>query len=207
MPRLLLLLPASTYRAEAFLDAARSLRVDVTVAVERTAVLPGPPSTALLPLDFHDPDGALREVLSYARRHPIEAVIGVDDQTAVLAAHLAGALRLPHNSIASVSAARNKYRMREVLRAQGVPVPYARIFSIADDPATLVDQVRFPCVVKPLALSASCGVIRANNGPDFTAAFHRVTALLRHLGVAPGSEAGRQLLVEDFVPGREVALE
>jgi biotin carboxylase len=76
-----------------------------------------------------------------------------------------------------------------------------------DDPATLVEQVRFPCVVKPPALSASCGVIRANNGPEFIAAFRRVAALLHSLGLVQHSEAGQQILVEDFVPGPEVALE
>jgi len=207
MPRLLLLLPASTYRAEAFLDAARSLQADVTVATERTAVLPAPPSTDLLPLDFNDPAGAVREVLDYTRRHAIDAVVGVDDRAAVLAAHLAGALGLPHNSIASVSAARNKYRMRELLREHGVRVPYARSFSVAENPDSLAEHVRFPCVVKPLTLSSSCGVIRANNGPEFTVAFRRVTALLQSLGLAQRSDAGRQILVEDFVPGREVALE
>ena len=207
MPRLLLLLPASTYRAEAFLDAARSLRVDVTVGTERTAVLSGPPSTDLLLLDLNDTDGAVREVLRYARRQALHAVVGVDDRTAVLAAHVAGALALPHNSIASVTAARNKARMRTVLREQGVPVPNARAFPIDENPEILAGQVRFPCVLKPLALSASCGVIRADNGPDFIAAFCRVAALLHNLGWAQRNEGGREILVEDFVPGREVALE
>jgi biotin carboxylase len=207
MPRLLLLLPASTYRADAFLDAARSLRADVTVGTERTAVLPGPPSTDLLLLDLHDTDGAVREVLRYARRHAIDAVVGVDDRTAVLAAHLAGALGLPHNSVASVTAARNKYRMRQLLRDHGVPVPPARTVSLDDNPDILAGQVRFPCVLKPLTLSASCGVIRVDSGPGFVAAFHRIAALLHQLGLTQRRETGREILVEDFVPGREVALE
>lgn len=207
MPRLLLLLPAFTYRADAFMDAARSLQVDVTVGTERNAVLPGPPSTDLLPLDLGDADEAAQAVLRYARQHAIDAVIGVDDRTAVLAAHLAGALGLPHNSVASVAAAQNKYRMRQILREHGVPVPSARAYAIDEHPESLAAQVGFPCVLKPLTLSASCGVIRADTPSDFAAAFHRITALLHHLGLAQKSETGRQILVEDFVPGREVALE
>src|SRR5207247_9520104 len=60
----------------------------------------------------------------------------------------------------------------------------------------------FPCVLKPLALSSSCGVIRADNAAEFGDAFRRVATLLTRLRVA-----SRHLLVEDFVPGAEVALE
>ncbi|MGH2400929.1 MAG: ATP-grasp domain-containing protein, partial [bacterium] len=139
--------------------------------------------------------------------HPIHAVLGVDDTTAVLAAHVAAALKLPHNSVESVSAARNKARMRELLHTHGVPVPHFVRFSIFDDPVARAEQVSYPCVLKPLALSASCGVIRANDPTEFAAAFQRVTALLHRLGLPKAGEAERRLIVEDFVPGQEVALE
>jgi hypothetical protein len=50
-------------------------------------------------------------------------------------------------------------------------------------------------------------VIRANDPTEFASAFQRVTSLLHRLGLPKASEAGRQLMVEDFVPGQEVALE
>ncbi|MGH7233293.1 MAG: ATP-grasp domain-containing protein, partial [Nitrospiraceae bacterium] len=124
-----------------------------------------------------------------------------------LAAQFAAALGLPHNSVESVSAARNKHRMRESLHARGVPVPRFLRCSIFDDPAAFGSTLAYPCVVKPLVLSASCGVIRVNTPAEFTAAFRRVTAILQKLGMTEVSEAGRQLLVEEFVPGQEVALE
>ena len=207
MPRVLLLLPSTTYRAEAFLDAARTLGLDVTVGLERTAVLIDRPQFDWLSLNFSEPERSAGSVLEYARTHPIHAVLGVDDTTAVLAAQLAAALNLPHNSVESVSAARNKYRMRAVLHAHGVRVPRFVRCSIFDDPGSLAERISYPCVVKPLVLSASCGVIRANDHTELTSAIERVTALLHRLGVAKASEAGRQLLVEDFVPGQEVALE
>lgn len=207
MPRVLLLLPASTYRTEAFLEAAKKLGLEVTLGVERGAILPEQPTGDVLPLDFGDLERLTRIAVDYARQRPVHAVIGVDDNTVVLAAQLSAALQLPHNAVDSVSAARNKFTMRERLQAHGVPVPRFSRFSIFEDPVALARTVPFPCVVKPLVLSASCGVIRANDPEEFVTAFNRVVALLIHLGVTMTGEAGRQVLVEDFVPGREVALE
>ena len=207
MPRLLLLLPTTTYRAEAFLEAARKLKLDVTVGSEQAGPVTGKPPHDLLALDFRDPDKAVRAVVEFAETYPIHAVIGVDDNTTVLASVLAAALGLPHSSVQSVSAARNKHHMRERLRTHAVPVPRYALFSLEDDPESLTDTIRFPCVVKPLILSASCGVIRADDGAAFVAAFRRVAALLMRLGLTTTDEAARHILVEDFVPGHEVALE
>ena len=207
MPRILLLLPSTTYRAEAFLKAARKLGLDITLGLERTAVLIDRPTFDWLSLTFSEPERSTDAVVEYSHAHPIHAVVGVDDTTAVLAAHVAAALKLPHNSIDSVSAARNKYRMRELLHARGIAVPRFVRFSIFDDPLARAAQARYPCVLKPLALSASCGVIRANDPTEFVSAFQRVTALLHSLGLPKTGEAGCHVLVEDFVPGQEVALE
>src|SRR5436853_2575510 len=97
--------------------------------------------------------------------------------------------------------------MRTLLRQQGVPAPHFTVFPIDGDPAAFAHQVAYPCVVKPLILSASCGVIRANDEQEFFGAFRRVATLLLSLGLAEREDGGRQILVEDFVPGREVALE
>src|SRR5437899_4416875 len=97
--------------------------------------------------------------------------------------------------------------MRELLHAQGLPVPRFALFSVADDPAAVAEKLALPCVVKPINLSASCGVIRANDRDEFVAAFHRVAALLEKLGGEMLGEGTGKILVEDFVPGREVALE
>lgn len=207
MPRIFFLLPSTTYRAEAFLEAARKLSLDITLGLEQTAVLIDRPQCDWLSLNFSEPERSVDAVVEYAHIHPIHAVLGVDDTTAVLAAQVATALKLPHNSVDSVSAARNKFRMRELLHAHGVPMPGFVRFSIFDDPATCAEQVSYPCVLKPLVLSASCGVIRANDPTEFASAFQRVTSLLHRLGLPKTGEAGRHLLVEDFVPGQEVALE
>src|SRR5262245_65521349 len=99
MPRLLLLLPSTTYRAEAFVEAARKLRLDLTLGLERTAVLIDRPQFDWLSLNFGETERSVSAVVEYAQGHPIHAVLGVDDATTVLAAHLSEALHLPHNSV------------------------------------------------------------------------------------------------------------
>jgi biotin carboxylase len=207
MPRLLLLLPTTTYRAEAFLEAARRVQVSVTIGIERVSEgLPVASSDVLL-LDVRHPQAAAQTVVEFARQHPIDAVIGVDDVTAVTAAAIAEAVGLPHNSVASVTAARNKRQMRELLSRQGIPVPRHRVFPLDGDSRAFAKQIVYPCVVKPLILSASCGVVRANDEEEFESAFRRIGALLTNLNLVAVDEQARWILVEDFVPGVEVALE
>jgi biotin carboxylase len=205
--RVLLLLPATTYRADAFLEAAQRLNLAVTLGTEPVVWGEGRRPADVLALNFHDHTAAIQIVTEYSRSHPIDVVIGVDDATVVLAARLSEALGLPHNAVEAVRAAGNKQMLRELLQVHGLPVPTFRSFLIHDDPDQCAHEIVYPCVLKPLVLSASCGVIRANNAQEFVGAFRRIVKLLDRLGLSSRDEAGQKILVEEFVPGREVALE
>jgi biotin carboxylase len=207
-PRLLLLIPTSTYRTEDFVAAAQKVGVDMVVASERPSTLEEAFPDHLLTLDFADPGKAARTVVELARRKPIHAVVPVDDLTTVVGAAIASALGLPAaNPVAAVAAARNKYRMREALARAGVPSPPYRLFTLADDPAAAARVVAYPCVLKPTILAASRGVIRADDETAFVTAFRRIAAILETPEVAAQGDGAREILVEGFVPGREVALE
>jgi biotin carboxylase len=207
MDRLLLLLPTTTYRTDDFLDAARTLGVDIVCASEKPSTFEAHAPDHLLTLDFTDPDAAAVKVAELAARRPLNAVVGVDDLTTVTAAAIAERLGLRGNAVAAVSAARDKYRMRQCLAAAGVPIPRFRRIALKDDPFLAARGVAFPCVLKPLALSASRGVIRANNVDQFIAAFRRIAALLGRDDVTASGDAAQFLLAEEYVPGVEVALE
>ncbi|MGH9364704.1 MAG: ATP-grasp domain-containing protein, partial [Thermoanaerobaculia bacterium] len=155
MPRLLLLLPTATYRTAAFLGAARKLGAEVVIASEQPNVFQEAQPGRFLTLDFFNHDKAARQVVDFAATRPIAAVVGVDDATTVLAAALSAALSLPHNSVASASASRDKHRMRDLLSRDGVPVPPYILRSLDDNLISEARRVAFPCVVKPLILSAS----------------------------------------------------
>ena len=222
--RVLLLLPTTTYRTPDFLAAARGLRVEVTVGSERASTLEGLNPEGLLTLDFRDPSASARRAVEFAGRRPFAAVVGVDEDTTVVAAVIARALGLAHNPVHAAMAARHKATMRELLREAAVPSPAYRVFDRGEDPNAASKRVRFPCVLKPTFLAASRGVIRANDRAEFVAAWKRIERILDEPEVAakgmsevgasriPSTEHGtpnlaREILVEDFVSGIEVALE
>ena len=222
-PRILLLLPTRTYRATDFLEAALKLDVEVVVASEETATTAELSPRQSLVLDITAPSVATQTILEFADTYPITAIVGVDDDTTLLATTASAALGLPHNPVASAKATRDKYRLRDTLSANGVSVPAYQRFSIFEDAVEIAKKlgtdvlVNFPCVIKPLSLSASRGVIRADTPTEFVAAFQRTTKLLHALQEATNVEEDcnpdtlmpppQYLLVEDYIPGIEVALE
>ena len=205
--RLLLLIPTTTYRTEDFVEAARRLDVDLAIASDRPNVMSAEFPDHLLTLPFSDPEAAVEEMRRFAARRPLDAVVPVDDLTAVVGAAICRDLGLRSSPVAAVSATRNKLRMREILARAGVPSPAFSSFSVEDDPGIAAGRVSYPCVLKPLVLSASRGVIRADSEADFVIAFRRIAAILASPGVRELGVGADRILVEGFIPGTEVALE
>jgi len=205
--RLLLLLPTRTYRTEDFIDAAHTLGVDLVCASEKPSTLEALAPDSLLTLDFADPDAAASSVAGWSKERPLAAVVGVDDVTAAAAAAIAARLGLRASAPSAVAAARDKFQMRQCLAAAGLRVPRFRRIALGENPVLAARGVEFPCVLKPLSLSASRGVIRANTTEQFVVAFKRITALLARDDVTVSGDAARYLLAEEYLPGLEVALE
>ena len=206
--RILLLLPTKTYRAKAFLSAASQLGVAVAIGSDQPQTLSELSPRKSLVINFGKPEKATEEIVAFAQTHPIDAVVGVDDDTTILVSMVAKALSLPHNSVESARTTRSKYQMRRVLAAGGIPSPHFELASISADPAEIARGLNFPCVLKPLSLSASRGVIRANNPREFVKAFQRVVSILGASDVKSRKDVKtEQILIEDFIPGIEVALE
>lgn len=180
----------------------------MVVASENASTLEALNPGGLVTLDFRDPAACARRVAAFAATLPIDAVVGVDEDTAVAAAAIAEALGLRHNPVEAVRAARNKAVMRKRLAQAGVPAPRHRLHSLAEDPARAAGEAGYPCVLKPTFLAASRGVIRANDRGEFVAAWRRIAAILAEPEVARrGGAAAREVLVEEYLPGEEVALE
>ncbi|HYT83496.1 MAG TPA: ATP-grasp domain-containing protein [Gemmatimonadales bacterium] len=206
-PRLLLLLPTATYRTAAFVEAARRMDVALTVASERPSTFEAANPAGLLTLDLSSPERAVEQAAAFGREHPLQGVVGVDDDTAVVAAGIGTALGLRGHPLPAALAARDKREQRVMLAAAGVPVPRFAEHRIDEDPQLIAARAAYPCVLKPERLSASRGVIRANTPAQFVAAFQRLERILAQPDVASCGEPARRVLVEDFVPGPEVALE
>jgi biotin carboxylase len=208
MPRVLLLLPTTTYRAHDFLEAASRLRLDVTVGTEETSALEDVNLEGLLTLDFRDPAACARQVADFARRFPVDAAVGVDEETSVAAAAISARLGLPSNPPGAAVAAWHKGTLRRRLAAHGVAQPAFHVF-MRDEPAeAAAARTAYPCVLKPTFLAGSRGVIRADGPREFVAAWKRIGEILDQPDVARrGGKLSREILVEEFVPGVELSLE
>ena len=207
-PRLMLLFTTTGYEAREFVQAAQYLGVDTVLGSDRCHVLDDPWQDGALPLRFEKPHEAAQHILDYARSQPLDALLPVGD-TPVLTAALANqALGLWHNDPDAAAASRNKFLMRQLLRAAGLRVPWFASFPMQADARVLQREVPYPCVLKPLALSASRGVMRANTPEEFIKAFWRLRALLETPEIRlKQDEVHDAILVESFIPGFEVALE
>ncbi len=207
-PRLLLLLPSTTYRAAAFVEAAHRIGIALTVASDHSSVFARAQPENLLALDFADPGRAAVQARAFAARHPIAAVFGVDDDTALLASHVAAALRLPHNPPEATRAARDKHLQRVMLARFGLPVPPFALHRFDEDLPRRARAAPFPCVLKPTRLAASRGVIRADTPEQYLAAVATIRRILQPDGPRTACAEGSDVyLVERYVEGPEVALE
>ena len=200
--RVILLMSPATYRGGAFLSAAKRLNLEVVVGIDLPETL-AEYWHVPLGVDFTAPQASVQTIVEYAQEHPIAAILSVDDAASELAAFASEALGLAHNSPKAAEAARDKLLMRSLMLKGGAPCPVFRPFSLSADPAWVATRVTYPCVVKPLRLSGSRGVIRAKNPDELVAAFNRTRRLL----LSEGCSKHDSLLVEDFIPGFEVALE
>ncbi|HWY46446.1 MAG TPA: ATP-grasp domain-containing protein [Bryobacteraceae bacterium] len=202
----LLLIGATTgYQTRAFDDAAERLGFELVFATDRCHVLDDPWGDHAIALRFEDPRAAA-EVL--AAETGVDGIVAVGDRPAYLAALAAERMGIPYNSAGSVLACRNKFLARERFRAAGLLVPQFHRVELKDGPERASKIATYPCVVKPLGLSASRGVIRANDPREFVAAFRRIETLLCDPDILRlHEEQDRFLQVESFIEGREFALE
>lgn len=203
MATVLLVLPTGTYRAGAYLDAARRLGVTVVTGSDRPQALKDTMGSHFVELPLHDPSATAAAIVEHASHVPLDAVIAVDDTGALGAAEAARRLGLRHNSVAAVATTRDKIAMRKAFSAAGVPQPR---FDLARSDAELLraaERIGFPVVVKPPSLAGSRGVIRA----DDPHALLQAAGWTRRILASAGEAADGPLLVEQLVTGPEVAVE
>ncbi len=201
--RIAIILPAATYRAEDFLQAARTLGAEVMVATDAPQTLAASMDPPPLTVDLSDVRGAAAAIVAAGTAHPLDAVVAVDDPGTLIAALAAKHLGLTHNPPHAVAATRDKARMRRLLSEAAIPQPGFRSVTAPDDAVKAAAELGFPVVVKPTTLSASRGVIRADDDAGVRDAVARIRAILGEGGHPPQEP----LLVEQFVAGPEFAVE
>ena len=206
--RLLLFATKLGYQTRSFNAVAEKLGVELAFVTDRCGRMDNPWNDRALSAHFEAPETAARAVLEAQRGIHVDGVLALGDRPGPTAAYVARGLGLLHNHPASVEACRNKLRTREVFRQAGIPVPWFRGVSLNAVPEPALLGINYPCVLKPLSLSASQGVVRANNREEFVAGAARLKKLLDSPEIRATREPNLdQMLVEGYLPGREVAVE
>jgi biotin carboxylase len=202
--RLLLIAPPNSYRTVPFLEAARRQGISVLVASEGRFSLVSEIADGLH-INLEDP-AALERLLAADVEHPFTGVVATDDASVELASRIAEALNLPHNPPQAARFTRRKDLSRQALASGGVPVPEFRIIDLQQPIASQLVGLEYPCVIKPLSLSASRGVIRVDDARALRTACARIERILAGDMTRDGF-AATHVLIESFVSGPEVALE
>lgn len=127
---------------------------------------------------------------------PLDRLLAILEQLQVPAAEARAACGIPGLSVEGARNFREKARMKEVLRAAGLPVARSRLVTGEAEVWAFVEEVGWPVVLKPPAGLGSKGTYRIAD----RAALSTALATL-----APSSE--RPLQAEEFVTGTENTLE
>ena len=208
--RLLLFAGKLGYQTRSLDEAARKLGVDVVFVTDRCHQLDDPWNDRAIAVHFEAPDGAAFAVLESVRGsgQAVDGILAFGDRPAITAAYVARGLGLAYNHPAAVEACRSKLRMREVFRDAGLRGPWFRTVALQPAPEPALLGISYPCVLKPMSLSASQGVIRAKTRDEFVAAADRIRKLLASPEILATREPNLdQVIVEGYIPGKEVAVE
>jgi len=207
-PRVLIFGAKLGYQTRAFDTAAQKLGIELAFVTDRCHRLDDPWRDGALPVHFEHPEEAAYVVMRGQSGKRVDGILALGDRPTLAAAYAARGLGVTHNHPASVEACRSKLRMREVFRDAGLPVPWFREVPLQAIPEPALLGIQYPCVLKPISLSASQGVVRVNNREKFLAGAARLKRLLESAEIRATREPNLDsMIVEGYLPGREVAVE
>jgi len=198
-----LIAPSGSYRIAPYLNAALSLGIRlIVVSNSKHSLIPE--VARGITVDFSDISQARSIILSAIEQSNIVCVLATDDSCVDLSNQIARHLNLPHNPTTATELTHRKDIARQVLKRAGCNTPAFQIIPI-NNAADINLQIEFPVVLKPLSLSGSRGVIRANDHTEFVKAAQRIDSILDH-----SEQTGfvrQHLLVEAYLDGPEFAVE
>jgi hypothetical protein len=207
-PRILLFTAKLGYQTRAFDAAAKKLGVELVFVTDRCHQLDDPWHDRAMPVRFEAPEEAAHAVMQAQKEQRVDGVLALGDRPTLAAAYVARGLGIAHNHPASVEACRSKLRLREVFRDAGLPTPWFRSVPLQAIPEPALMGITYPCVLKPISLSASQGVVRVNNRDEFLAGASRLKRLLESAEIQATREPNLdRMIMEAYLPGWEVAVE
>jgi phosphoribosylamine---glycine ligase len=170
---------------------------------ERIFCAPGNAGTEAIAENVAIPARDLKALVRFAKENRIDlTVVGPDDPLAagVVDLFIAEKLRAfgPTKSAARIEA--SKIFAKELMRAQKIPTAEARTFSDSSEALRYCERLKFPVVIKADGLALGKGVIIA---ADTAAAKSAIDEMMNQ---ARFGEAGRRIVIEEFLRGTECSL-
>jgi len=206
--RVLLFAAKLGYQTRSFEEAAQKLGVELVYVTDRCHELDDPWGDGAVAVQFEAAEAAAQTVMEKFRAGRVDGILAVGDRPTIAAAYAARGLGVAYNHPASVQACRSKLRTREIFREAGLRTPWFVGVAVNPPAEPALMGISYPCVLKPMSLSASQGVIRANSREEFAEAAERIRQLLGLPEIRAKKEENlSQLIVEEYIPGREVAVE
>jgi biotin carboxylase len=196
MPRAVVILPSTTYRADDFVKAAEALGIDLVVVSEQPP--PFDMGDRYVRVDCSDPHAAAELVAALGDEVALDGVVAADDGGVLIAAIVGSKLGLHANHPDAAAATRDKEVQRRRFETAEVPQPRFAVVTPGTSGVEGAVAVGFPLVVKPTTRSASQGVVRATDVDELRHRIHQVRDIVGE---------GETLLLEEFMEGAEVAVE
>src|SRR5215469_2190344 len=175
--------------------------LDLVVGSDGALPLGGHPVVRVSLSDF---PGSISRIMALGRR--FGAVVAADTPMLVLAAAAAERMGLPNHPVRAVIAAMDKAEQRRLWA--GAAVAHAALQIVPsgaseDSLRQAAAEAGFPCVVKAVSLSASQGILRADDPAATVSAARRIRRIL----ATARRPAREPLLVEEYVPGSELSID
>lgn len=199
----LLIAPSGSYRVTPYVKAAQSLGYGILVVSNSAHSLVAEIANGIT-VDFNEPEKALLSILAATESLQIRCALATDDSCVELCSRISRHLNLPHNEPRAAQLTHRKDLARLALRVGGCETPDFQIIKINASSQHHLN-IDYPVVVKPLALSASRGVIRVDNQQQLSAACERIDKILASSGSS--GYPREHLLVESYLEGAEYAVE
>jgi formate-dependent phosphoribosylglycinamide formyltransferase (GAR transformylase) len=143
--------------------------------------------------DCLDPDQLAWAVSELSQRHgPVHRLFSPTEQVQVAAAEVRERFDIPGMRPAATRNFRDKARMKDILRAHGLPCARSRRVASVPEARTFANEIGLPLVLKPLEGAAAQATFQVETEDALRDA-------LASLDPAPG----REVIVEEFVQGEE----
>lgn len=200
---LLLIAPAKSYRISPYLKAALALNLKTLIVSNSRYSLVSEIAQGVT-VDFNNQKQAEGIIFESIRGLDIKCVLATDDSCVSLSNQIAKKLNLAHNQSSATLLTQRKDLARKAAQIFGCNTPNYQVLELQHF-KQYSSLVNYPVVVKPLSLSASKGVIRANNEHQFAAACKTIEVILDRSNVF-GYERNH-ILVEGYLDGPEFAID